>query len=201
MFGKCPGAANIRTPTIKIKKCPKCSVEVEIFSDEMQVKCGNCGFTIYSDLQSCVQWCRYAKECVGEETYRKLKKKKIAFLCVENSCRSQVAEALAKKLCNRPNLEFVSAGTHPASEVDPKALEVLRKENITWTGKPTNLSEIGQVDVAVTMGCEVVCPAIPGTKIVNWDIPDPKGKGIEEYHKTLNIIKEKVVELLKEIEE
>ena len=201
MFDKCPGAANIRTPTIEIKKCPECGKEVEIFSDEMKVNCSNCGFTIYNNLQSCVQWCKYAKECVGEGTYKKLKKKKIAFLCVENSCRSQIGEALAKKLCNRPNLEFVSAGTHPANEVDQKALEVLQKENITWKGKPMNLSEMGQVDIVVTMGCKVVCPAIPGTKIVNWDIPDPEGKEVGEYQKTLNIIKEKVVELLKEIEE
>lgn len=72
---KCPGASNIRTPTIEIKKCPKCGAEVEIFSDEMRVECSNCGLTIYNDLQSCVQWCRYARECVGEERYNKLNKR------------------------------------------------------------------------------------------------------------------------------
>ena len=47
----CPGAANIRTPTIKIKKCPECSGEVEIFSTDIKIKCSKCGFTIYNDLQ------------------------------------------------------------------------------------------------------------------------------------------------------
>jgi NADH pyrophosphatase NudC (nudix superfamily) len=75
LFDKCPGAANIQRPTIIIKKCPECGEEVELFSDEMQVKCDNCGFTIYNDLESCVQWCKYARECVGEELYRKLYKK------------------------------------------------------------------------------------------------------------------------------
>ena len=76
MFDKCPGAAGIRTPTIITKKCPECGKEVELFSNEMQTRCSNCGFTVYNDLESCVQWCKYAKECVGEEAYNKLKEKK-----------------------------------------------------------------------------------------------------------------------------
>ena len=74
MFDKCPGAIGIRTPTIIIKNCPECGKEVETLSSEMQTRCSNCGFTIYNDLESCVQWCKYAKECVGEEAYNKLKK-------------------------------------------------------------------------------------------------------------------------------
>ncbi|MDT8358202.1 MAG: hypothetical protein RQ758_06835 [Methanomicrobiaceae archaeon] len=71
IFSHCPGAANIRTPTLKIKKCPRCGEEVEVFSNDVKVKCGRCGFTIYNDLQSCVKWCKYAKECVGEEAFRR----------------------------------------------------------------------------------------------------------------------------------
>jgi len=71
MLDKCPGAATIRRPTIIVKKCPECGVEVEIFSDEMQVKCSTCGFTVYNDLESCIQWCKYAKECVGERAYNR----------------------------------------------------------------------------------------------------------------------------------
>jgi len=73
MFDKCPGAANIRTPTLTIKKCPECGAEVEIFSTDMKAECDNCGFTIYTDLQSCIQWCKYAEKCLGEELYQKLK--------------------------------------------------------------------------------------------------------------------------------
>ena len=72
MLDHCPGAANIRTPTLTIKKCPRCGEDVEVFSNDVRVTCSTCGFVIYNDIQSCVEWCTYARECVGEETYRKL---------------------------------------------------------------------------------------------------------------------------------
>ena len=199
MFDKCPGTAGIRTPTIITRRCPECGKEVEIFSNEMQTRCSNCGFTVYDDLESCVQWCKYARECVGEELYKKLKRKRIAFVCLENACRSQMAEAWARKLSDRPNIEFVSMGTHPAQEVDPKTLEVLREENIIWHGKPKGIQDKEPIDVVVTMGCEVACPVIPGAKRIDWNIPDPKGKGIEDYRRTLKIIEGKVAELLGEV--
>jgi anaerobic ribonucleoside-triphosphate reductase len=68
----CPGASDIRTPTLAIKKCPQCGNEVEVFSNDLHVTCDTCGFVISNDIISCVRWCRYAKECVGEEMYRKL---------------------------------------------------------------------------------------------------------------------------------
>ena len=75
MFDRCPGADDIRTPTLKVKKCPECGQEVEIFSTDLQVQCPKCGCIIYDDLESCVQWCKYARECVGEELYERLMKK------------------------------------------------------------------------------------------------------------------------------
>jgi ribosomal protein S27AE len=72
VFDRCPGAARIRTPTLEIRKCPQCGEEVELFSSDPKASCGRCGFVIYNDIQSCIQWCKYARECVGEETYRKL---------------------------------------------------------------------------------------------------------------------------------
>lgn len=75
MFDRCPGAANIRTPTLKIKNCPECGEEVEVFSNDASVRCSKCGFTIYEDLESCIKWCKYAEKCVGEEVYRRLKEK------------------------------------------------------------------------------------------------------------------------------
>ena len=200
MFDNCPGAAHIRTPTIIVKKCPECGNEVEIFSNEMLTKCTRCGFTIYSDLESCVQWCKYAVECVGEEMYQKLKKKRIAFVCVGNSCRSQMAEAVAKKMSERPNLEFISMGTDPADKVAPEAIQVLKEDGIFWRGKPKDIQNKEPIDIAVSMGCDVGCPVIPGARRIEWDIADPKGKGIEAYRETLAIIKEKVAELLKEVD-
>ena len=75
MFEQCPGASNIRTPTIALKTCPQCGAEIEMFSSDMQMDCPKCGFTVYNDLESCIQWCKYAKECVGEEVYERLMKK------------------------------------------------------------------------------------------------------------------------------
>ena len=75
MFDKCPGIDEIRRPTIQVKTCPNCGAKVELFSDEMKVACDGCGFIVYNDLESCIQWCKLAKECVGEEMYQKLIKK------------------------------------------------------------------------------------------------------------------------------
>jgi len=75
MHDRCPGADNILMPTIKLKKCPQCGEEIEVISSDMQANCPRCGFTIYNDLVSCIEWCEYAKECVGEEVYERLKKK------------------------------------------------------------------------------------------------------------------------------
>ena len=69
----CPGAANISgTPTLKIKQCPQCGSEVELFSTDTQIACSECGFTVFNDIQSCIRWCSYARECVGDEMYEKL---------------------------------------------------------------------------------------------------------------------------------
>lgn len=69
----CPGAANISgTPTLKIKKCPACGSEVELFSTDAQIDCAACGFIVYNDIASCIRWCAYARECVGDELYEKL---------------------------------------------------------------------------------------------------------------------------------
>ncbi len=201
MFDSCPGAAQFtRTPTLKIKRCPECGGNVEIFSTDLRVNCDNCGFIIYNDLESCIQWCKYAKECVGEELYNKLKRKRVLFLCVGNASRSQIAEALARKLCDTPKLQFTSAGTRPADEIEPKAVEVLKEEGITWQGKPKMFSEKEPADVVITLGCGVECPTIPGAEIIAWDIPDPKGKDIKEYRKVLSMIKRKVSQLLKKME-
>lgn len=76
MLDKCPGAIGIRTPTIIYKECPECKEEVELFSTDMMKKCSKCGFVIYKDLASCIEWCKYVKECLGEELYSKLKENK-----------------------------------------------------------------------------------------------------------------------------
>lgn len=63
-----------KTPTIKEKRCPKCGAIVEVFSTDTEVVCEKCGTVIYNDALSCVQWCKYAEQCVGKETYEMLMK-------------------------------------------------------------------------------------------------------------------------------
>lgn len=72
MYDQCPGSANIRTPTLSIKKCPECGREVEIFSSDIRVACDNCGFVIYNDISGCIQWCKHAKDCLGEKRYNEI---------------------------------------------------------------------------------------------------------------------------------
>ena len=67
MFEGCQGKP--RTPTIHEKVCPRCGGIIELFSIDTEVACDNCGFVAYNDALSCVQWCKYAKQCVGEEMY------------------------------------------------------------------------------------------------------------------------------------
>ena len=124
---------------------------------------------------------------------------KIAFACVENSCRSQMAEALAKKMFPAHGIEFVSAGTHPATKVDSGAINTLKKQQIEWNGKPKSFTEIGRPDILITMGCDVVCPTFPDTKIITWNVLDPKGKEAETYLKVLDIIKCNLIKLIDEI--
>lgn len=76
-FGEktCPGSANITgTPTLAVKRCPECGMEVELFSTDVQQACPGCGFVVYNNIQSCIRWCRKARECVGEEKYLELMK-------------------------------------------------------------------------------------------------------------------------------
>ncbi len=71
----CPGSAALRgTPTLTIKTCPQCGADVELFSIDKKVACDRCGFVVYNDLQSCIQWCRYAEACVGPEIVARFKR-------------------------------------------------------------------------------------------------------------------------------
>ena len=73
LIDRCPGSANIRTPSLTVKKCPRCGAEIEIFSNEVSASCGSCGLVVYNDQASCIRWCRYAEECVGPEIVRKFR--------------------------------------------------------------------------------------------------------------------------------
>lgn len=124
---------------------------------------------------------------------------KITFACVENSSRSQITEALAIKMFTASGIEFSSAGTHPAAQVDEKILTMLKKSGINWKGYPKSFADIDKPDIVVTMGCDVRCPYIPGVRTISWEIPDPKGKSQEQYGEVKKIIEKKLGNLINKL--
>lgn len=201
VFDRCPGSL-AGTPTLEVKKCPECGNEVEVFSNDVKVKCDKCGFDIYNDVESCIQWCKYAKECVGEQLYKKLKRYRVAFVGVENAARSVLAEALAKDINTSPKLGFVSAGTSPVDSVESLVIEALAAENITWHGKPKNITRSGLADIFVLMGPEVELPEeLKKARFIQWTVPNPAGKGLDDYREVIKILKEKITALMREVEE
>ena len=126
--------------------------------------------------------------------------KKIAFVCIHNSCRSQIAEAVAKKM-GEGLIEVYSAGTEEYPEVKPLAREVVEELNIEMKNqKPKLLSDIpSDIDILITMGCGVECPYVPCSHREDWGLDDPSGKDIVEFRKTRDIIIKKVEDLLYKI--
>ena len=124
----------------------------------------------------------------------------VAFLCVENSCRSQMAEALAQQIYSDKKIHFFSAGTKPAPVIDHHILEYLKEHGVEWHGKTKTIDQIEKPDIVVTMGCEIDCPYIPGAKIIAWDIEDPKGKDPAAYRHALQEIIKNVKSLSKSFE-
>lgn len=129
-------------------------------------------------------------------------KRKVAFICVHNSCRSQMAEGLARHL-GSDILESYSAGTEEYSEVKPLAVEVMEEIGISMESHyPKLLTEIPQeVDILITMGCGVVCPFLPARHQEDWGLTDPSGGTIEDFRKTRDLIKVKVKDLIQKIKD
>lgn len=131
-------------------------------------------------------------------------KKKVAFVCVHNSCRSQIAEALAKKL-GSDVLEVYSAGTEIKEEINPDARRLMMAMygiDMEKTQKPKLIQAIPPVDDVITMGCHVVCPVLPFSyKSEDWGLDDPTGKGDEAFINVIRRIEEKVIELIERAEE
>jgi len=128
-------------------------------------------------------------------------KKKVAFVCVHNSCRSQIAEGWAKKLGSHV-LEVYSAGTENYHEVKPGAVEVMEEAGVNMSEHfPKLLTDIPEeVDILITMGCNVVCPFVPCSHTEDWGLEDPSGGPIEGFRNTRNLIKSKVEDLIKRVE-
>ncbi|MCT4543207.1 MAG: arsenate reductase ArsC [Vallitalea sp.] len=127
-------------------------------------------------------------------------KYKIAFVCVHNSCRSQMAEGWAKKL-GSDIFDVYSAGTENYPEVKPLAVQVMEESKVDMSShKPKLLSDIPQeIDILIKMGCNVVCPYVPNKYMEDWGLDDPSGGSINDFRKTRDLIKIKVEELIKDV--
>jgi arsenate reductase (thioredoxin) len=128
--------------------------------------------------------------------------KKILFVCVQNASRSQMAQGFAEAF-GKGGVEVYSAGSNPSSQINPLAIEVMKEKGIDLTGRrPKGLNDLPPVemDYLITMGCEEVCPAVPARKIMEWQIPDPKGKPIDEIRRIRDMLEAKVKTLFEEVE-
>ncbi len=128
-------------------------------------------------------------------------KRKVVFICVENAGRNQMAQGFAE-VYGKGKVEVYSAGSRPSSQINPLAIEVMREKGIDLSGRlPKGLDDLPPVemDYLVTMGCEETCPAVPTKKILEWQIPDPKGKPLEEVRRIRDLLEAKVKTLLEEV--
>ena len=123
------------------------------------------------------------------------KMKKVAFVCVHNSCRSQIAEALGKKLAGDV-FESYSAGTETKPLINQDAVRLMKQVHgidMEQTQHSKLLSDIPPVDVVITMGCNVQCPILPCSHREDWGLEDPTGKDDEAFLKTIQKIEDKIL--------
>jgi arsenate reductase len=126
-----------------------------------------------------------------------MNKTKVAFVCVHNSCRSQIAEALGKHLAG-DKFDFYSAGTETKSQINQDAVRLMKELysiDMEQTQRSKLLEDIPPVDVVVTMGCNVNCPYLPCKHREDWGLEDPTGKSDEEFKKIIKKIEEKILNL------
>lgn len=124
-------------------------------------------------------------------------KPKVAFICVHNSCRSQIAEALGKHLA-ADTFESYSAGTEIAPKINQNAVRLMKQIydiDMEQTQRSKLLSELPPVDVVITMGCNVNCPYLPCKHREDWGLEDPTGKDEKTFIETISTIEQKILKL------
>ena len=129
-------------------------------------------------------------------------KPKVAFICVHNSCRSQIAEALGKFLAGDV-FESYSAGTEIKPKINQDTVRLIKELygiDMEQTQYPKLLSDIPEPDIAISMGCNVGCPFIGRTFDDNWELDDPTGKSDEEFKKVIDQIRLRIMELKESLE-
>lgn len=124
-------------------------------------------------------------------------KKKIAFICVHNSCRSQIAEALGKLLAGN-RFDFYSAGTETKPHINQDAVRLMKQLydiDMEQTQYSKTIDKIPSPDIAISMGCDVGCPFIGRAFDDDWGLPDPTGQSDDVFKVVIEQIKEKVLQL------
>jgi protein-tyrosine-phosphatase len=128
--------------------------------------------------------------------------KRILFVCVENSNRSQMSQAFAK-IHGGDGVETFSAGSKPSGKINPKAIAAMKELEYDLSSHHSKsleeVKEYAPFDAVVTMGCGDACPWMPAKKFIDWQIPDPRDMNEEDFRKVRDLIEQKVKELLQEL--
>ncbi len=125
----------------------------------------------------------------------------VLFVCVHNAGRSQMAAAMLERLAEG-RIRVRSAGSTPADEINPAVVKAMAEVGLDLAGRsPRRLSDddVREADVVVTMGCGDACPIYPGKRYLDWDLPDPSGKSVEEVRPIRDEIEWRVRELVDEL--
>ena len=129
-------------------------------------------------------------------------KKKLLFVCVENSNRSQMSQAFAK-IIGGEHVEAYSAGSKPSGIVNPKAIAAMKELDYDLSKHESkslkDVEQFAPFDAVVTMGCGDACPWMPAKKFIDWEIPDPKNMEPAKFNEVRDLIRDKVKELLPSI--
>lgn len=130
-------------------------------------------------------------------------RKKVLFTCRQNACRSQMASAFAQQLAG-DRMDVLSGGSSPADSIDPFMVEAMQEKGIDMAFRiPRSIKEsitTLEPEIIVTMGCDEDCPVMPGTRMLNWDIPDPVDKPLEFMRNVRDEIEQRIRELIRELE-
>jgi len=130
------------------------------------------------------------------------RKPKVGFICVHNSCRSQIAEALGKHLAGDV-FESYSAGTHIKDQINQEAVRIMKERygiDMEQTQSSKLLADIPELDIVITMGCNVDCPFLPCQHREDWGLDDPSGKSDAVFIQTIQEIEHKMMILKNNIE-
>lgn len=131
------------------------------------------------------------------EINRMNRKPRVAFVCVHNSCRSQMAEAIAK-ICASDVFEPYSAGTEIKQQINQDAVTIIKEiygVDMNTVQKSKLIDDLPEIDIVITMGCNVNCPYLPCKHREDWGLDDPTGKSKKEFKETVEIIETKIKEL------